>query len=75
MDLLLTLARSVTINQMKIKILTFLLVAAICIGTSSCVTTIRVKPSPHKEKKMPPGQVKKITGSKSAKQYAPGHNK
>lgn len=25
--------------------------------------------------KIPPGQAKKITGSKSAKYYAPGHNK
>ncbi|PXV62065.1 hypothetical protein CLV62_12218 [Dysgonomonas alginatilytica] len=24
---------------------------------------------------IPPGQMKKITGSKSAKEYAPGHNK
>ncbi|WP_231129560.1 hypothetical protein [Flavobacterium sufflavum] len=25
--------------------------------------------------KIPPGQAKKMTGSKSAKYYAPGHNK
>jgi hypothetical protein len=24
---------------------------------------------------LPPGQVKKVTGAKSAKHYAPGHNK
>jgi hypothetical protein len=24
---------------------------------------------------LPPGQVKKVTGAKSARQYAPGHNK
>jgi hypothetical protein len=26
-------------------------------------------------KGLPPGQVKKVTGAKSAKYYAPGHNK
>ena len=26
----------------------------------------------HKTKSLPPGQAKKMTGSKSAKQYAPG---
>jgi hypothetical protein len=28
-----------------------------------------------KVKKMPPGQAKKISGEKSAKKHAPGHNK
>ncbi|WP_348823910.1 hypothetical protein [Flavobacterium aestuarii] len=28
-----------------------------------------------KTKKVPPGQAKKMTGAKSAKNYAPGHNK
>nr|WP_294924573.1 hypothetical protein [uncultured Flavobacterium sp.] len=31
--------------------------------------------SHHKSKKMPPGQAKKISGNKSAKSHAPGHNK
>ena len=29
----------------------------------------------HSSKKMPPGQAKKISGSKSAKAYAPGQQK
>ena len=29
----------------------------------------------HKTKSLPPGQAKKITGSKSAKPYAPGQQK
>lgn len=29
----------------------------------------------HKTKKMPPGQAKKISGQKSAKAHAPGHQK
>ena len=28
-----------------------------------------------KTKKVPPGQAKKMTGQKSAKNFAPGHNK
>jgi hypothetical protein len=31
--------------------------------------------STHPSGKMPPGQVKKMMGDKSAKAYAPGHNK
>ncbi len=29
----------------------------------------------RKSKSLPPGQVKKVTGSQSAAPYAPGHNK
>lgn len=60
---------------MKIKILLILFIASIIISASSCATRIMVKPKPHKVKTIPPGQIKKITGSKSAKYYAPGHNK
>ena len=59
---------------MKAKSLLILFITSIVIGASSCVTYTKVKPS-HKEKSVPPGQVKKITGSKSAKYYTPGHNK
>ena len=38
-------------------------------GVSSCTRNVYVV------KKMPPGHVKKITGSKSAKPYAPGQVK
>ncbi|WP_343671450.1 hypothetical protein [Chitinophaga sp.] len=38
---------------------------------SSCYT---VRPAGHSGK-VPPGQMKKATGAKSARQYAPGHNK
>jgi len=31
--------------------------------------------SHHKSKRTPPGQAKKISGKKSAKSHAPGHNK
>jgi len=31
--------------------------------------------SHHKSKKLPPGKAKKISGKKSARSHAPGHNK
>ena len=37
---------------------------------NSCAHVVVVD---SKAKKNPPGQVKKVTGSQSAKQYAPGH--
>lgn len=41
---------------------------AVRVGTRSSRTSVKAKP-------IPPGQAKKITGEKSAKHYAPGHNK
>lgn len=38
---------------------------------SACVVHINTKAS----KPLPPGQAKKITGEKSAKNHAPGHQK
>lgn len=42
-------------------------------------TNCSVKVGPNhghaKTKKVPPGQAKKMTGDKSAKNHAPGHNK
>lgn len=37
----------------------------------SCAPTLK----PNGNHGLPPGQVKKMTGAKSAKDYAPGHNK
>lgn len=59
---------------MRTKLLLILFTVFLCLGTTSCMS-VRVKSKPHKEKTIPPGQAKKITGSKSAKHYAPGHNK
>jgi hypothetical protein len=52
------------------KILSFFLVIAIL---SACSTKIAVKGSPAKP--LPPGQAKKVTGTKSAAPYAPGQQK
>lgn len=60
---------------MKSKYLLAIFVIAMGISFSSCVTRVHVKSRPNKVKTIPPGQAKKITGEKSAKHYAPGHNK
>lgn len=57
---------------MKKRYLFIVLAAAISIGAVSCRAT-RVNLNPNGD--VPPGQMKKITGAKSAKKYAPGQNK
>ena len=57
---------------MKAKILLILFSISLSFNVISCVS-VRVKP--NKVKTIPPGHMKKMTGSKSAKYYAPGHNK
>ena len=51
------------------KILAFL---ALVLILNSCAQVLVVE---NKPKKAPPGQVKKVTGSQSAKPYAPGQQK
>lgn len=51
-----------------------LLLAVLALLSTSCVTkvsTVKTTPSGH----IPPGQAKKMTGSQSAKPYAPGQQK
>jgi hypothetical protein len=43
----------------------------ISLSLGACTRKVYV----YKHKPMPPGQAKKITGSKSAKPYAPGQQK
>jgi|GEM_PF-376266 len=45
------------------------------LSASNCSVQMKTKNSSYKAKKIPPGQAKKINGDKSAKKYAPGHNK
>ena len=47
----------------------FILIVIIGLGTS-CKTTIQLK-----TKNAPPGQMKKVSGSQSAKPFAPGQQK
>lgn len=61
---------------MKLKI--FLLLLAVTVTFSSCKSVFvthrtTVKTNAHGD--VPPGQMKKLTGAKSAKAYAPGQNK
>lgn len=51
------------------KLLVFLTV--ICLSLVACTRKVYV----YHSKPLPPGQAKKITGSKSAKPYAPGQQK
>jgi len=49
----------------------FLIVTVISLSLAACSRKVYV----YKYKPLPPGQAKKITGSKSAKPYAPGQRK
>ena len=44
-------------------------------GLSSCSASARIQTHPHQSGKLPPGQVKKATGSQSAAPYVPGHRR
>ena len=67
----------------KKQILFFFLISAFLILGNSCTMvrpayhhpsrTVIVRTNPNG--KVPPGHMKKMTGEKSAKHYAPGHNK
>ncbi len=58
------------------RAISLLLICFITISLfSSCSSHVYVKAKPNKVKTIPPGQAKKMTGEKSAKRYAPGHNK
>ena len=47
----------------------FLMATVITVGLFSCTRNVYIY------KKMPPGHAKKVTGHKSAKHHAPGHQK
>jgi hypothetical protein len=55
----------------------FSLVLCVCIALAaqSCIVTKTKGPAPTANKSIPPGQAKKMTGSQSAKPYAPGQQK
>lgn len=55
----------------KIKQLGLVLFSTLLV--TSC--GVHVHSHPHPQKEVPPGQMKKRTGSKSAKPYAPGQTK
>ncbi|SEA82929.1 hypothetical protein SAMN05443667_109153 [Flavobacterium gillisiae] len=57
------------------KFVMTVMVILFTISLSSCSFRTTTNKSNYKAKRIPPGQAKKINGSKSAKYYAPGHNK
>lgn len=60
---------------MKAKYLLLIFIISMSFSFSSCATRVHLNAKPNKVKTIPPGQMKKITGEKSAKKYAPGHRK
>jgi len=55
------------------SILLLLAFVMLSTGFTSCVIHHRTGVVKHKS--LPPGQAKKISGDKSARRHAPGHNK
>lgn len=62
--------KKIKLSRFGISILALLLAFSI----SNCSVQVKAK-TPPPAKKVPPGQAKKMNGDKSAKKYAPGHNK
>ncbi|WP_300724842.1 hypothetical protein [uncultured Bacteroides sp.] len=61
---------------MKTKLLLGAFILSLGLGTVSCIGPCYTSKHPHhKEKRIPPGQKKKMRGEKSAKYDAPGHHK
>ena len=63
------LNQTIKSTDMKLFVLPFIMLLII-LGSSCRVSTVN-----SNKNGIPPGQVKKITGSQSAAPYAPGHNK
>lgn len=51
------------------------LLLSLSLTMTNCKATVHTKGTAAKSKKVPPGHAKKAAGAKSAKAYAPGHNK
>ena len=61
---------------MKSKLKTFLVILVACTMMVACSgKTIVVKQKSTPAKSTPPGQAKKVSGSNSAKSFAPGQQK
>lgn len=57
------------------RIGTLLLACCLTAMISGCSTTVRTTGNTNSGKPLPPGQAKKIYGTKSAKPFAPGQQK
>ncbi len=54
---------------------TQILIILFAVSLTNCSVRVGSHHTSVKTKQVPPGQAKKMTGQKSAKNYAPGHNK
>jgi hypothetical protein len=52
-----------------------ILIMLFAITLTNCSVKVGSNNSSTKTKQVPPGQAKKMSGQKSAKNYTPGHNK
>lgn len=52
-----------------------ILAAVLSLSLSNCAVRVGTSHNTVKSKPLPPGQAKKISGQKSAKNHAPGQNK
>lgn len=57
------------------KFVTQILILLFVLTLTNCSVKVGPNHSHAKTKQVPPGQAKKMSGQKSAKNYAPGHNK
>ncbi|HEU4790495.1 MAG TPA: hypothetical protein VFS71_12465 [Flavobacterium sp.] len=57
------------------KFVAQILIMLFAFTLTNCSVKVGPTHSHAKAKPIPPGQAKKMTGQKSAKNYAPGHNK
>lgn len=57
------------------KTLSFTFLLLLAVSFSNCVSVHHPRKTVVvKQKRLPPGQAKKITGERSARNHAPGHN-
>jgi hypothetical protein len=63
------------LNYSRFATAVVLVVLALSISNCSAGVAIRPVKTTTTAKRLPPGQAKKIYGGKSARSYAPGHNK
>jgi hypothetical protein len=54
---------------------TQILIILFAVSLTNCSVKVGSNHSSAKTKQVPPGQAKKMSGQKSAKNHAPGHNK
>jgi hypothetical protein len=57
------------------KIFGIALITLLAFSLTNCVVRHTHHRTVNKVKPLPPGQAKKISGDKSARRHAPGHNK